>query len=302
MRFTPKTLLAALTATLISFVGFSSIVSAQCDTATFQGGFCYAFHTIDAAGNDITVKLSVPDGTGWDSIGGGGNYVHQSLVACGSNFGVEIEISAPGLSYQCSFLPGGIGDASIELASSAFSSSAMINLFGQAPCTLNGGPPALHNFNAQLAAINFTGPALVPDAAQPASLDFLQADARFLLLGTNPLSSFAQDFETGPCIEDEDGDGVLDDDDICPDTALTDALAGVPSDGLRPNRFAEIDGDGVFDTPASKLQITMEDTRGCNCAQIIEALHLGKGHTRHGCSIGIMKNWLVYAESVAVAP
>lgn len=36
---------------------------------------------------------------------------------------------------------------------------------------------------------------------------------------------------------------------------------------------------------------TIESTGGCSCEQIIEALHLGNGHTKHGCSNGVMRNW-----------
>lgn len=32
-------------------------------------------------------------------------------------------------------------------------------------------------------------------------------------------------------------------------------------------------------------------TGGCSCAQIIEALHLGLGHERYGCSLGAMEGW-----------
>jgi hypothetical protein len=34
------------------------------------------------------------------------------------------------------------------------------------------------------------------------------------------------------------------------------------------------------------------DTAGCSCEQISEELGLGHGHTKFGCSIGIMKEWV----------
>jgi len=34
------------------------------------------------------------------------------------------------------------------------------------------------------------------------------------------------------------------------------------------------------------------DTAGCSCEQIIDEVGLGKGHTKFGCSIGAMKNWV----------
>jgi len=36
----------------------------------------------------------------------------------------------------------------------------------------------------------------------------------------------------------------------------------------------------------------MGDTAGCSCEQIIDAQGLGNGHTKFGCSIGAMQNWI----------
>ena len=95
-------------------------------------------------------------------------------------------------------------------------------------------------------------------------------------------------------VSDSDGDGVLDDADLCPDTVLSD---DVPTRRLGVNRFADVDGDGVFDTsvPNGKQparSYTIADTHGCNCAQIIEAAGLGRGHEKFGCSIGEMDDWV----------
>lgn len=96
---------------------------------------------------------------------------------------------------------------------------------------------------------------------------------------------------------DADGDGVCGDVDLCPGTILPDEAAAVR---LGTNRFADIDGDGVFDTRAPKghgpgRSYTIEATGGCSCAQIIVALHAGKGHWKFGCSIGVMEKWLSLA-------
>lgn len=96
---------------------------------------------------------------------------------------------------------------------------------------------------------------------------------------------------------DEDGDGVPDNEDFCPSTAASDLSMGVPSQGLGVNRWADLDGDGVFDTvyPQGKgptLAFTLRDTAGCNCTQIIAGLALGEGHTRFGCSISAMREWV----------
>jgi hypothetical protein len=104
------------------------------------------------------------------------------------------------------------------------------------------------------------------------------------------------DGEGDVCDPDDDGDGVDDDLDLCPETAASDADAGVPSVYLGKNRWADIDGDGVFDTikPNGKgpqLYFDMVDTAGCSCAQIIEELDLGNGHSKFGCSISAMRDW-----------
>ena len=93
---------------------------------------------------------------------------------------------------------------------------------------------------------------------------------------------------------DGDGDGICDDVDACPDTAAADLS---PEVRLGVNRWALVDGDDTFDTTepngvGPKVTFTMTDTKGCSCAQIIEALHVGDGHDKYGCSIGIMRRWL----------
>lgn len=97
-------------------------------------------------------------------------------------------------------------------------------------------------------------------------------------------------------IADSDEDGVPDDEDACPGST-SDIQAGVPSVRLGTNRWADTDGDGVFDTTAPKgqgpmLSFSIEDTAGCSCADIIDALELGSGHTKFGCSISAMQWWI----------
>ncbi len=93
---------------------------------------------------------------------------------------------------------------------------------------------------------------------------------------------------------DADGDGICGDVDVCPGTTLPE---DVPTIKLGVNRWADVDGDGVFDTTPSKgkgpqLSFTIEDTAGCSCSQIIDALDLGRGHEKFGCSISAMQDWL----------
>jgi hypothetical protein len=94
--------------------------------------------------------------------------------------------------------------------------------------------------------------------------------------------------------DDADGDSVCGDVDACPETVLPEA---VPTVSLGVNRFADTDGDGVFDTTTrsrkgGRRSFTITETAGCSCDQIIAALRLGKGLRRYGCPTEIMATWL----------
>jgi predicted extracellular nuclease len=111
---------------------------------------------------------------------------------------------------------------------------------------------------------------------------------------TTPLRSSDHDGLVVYIEKDSDGDSVTDDLDVCPGTVIPE---GVPTSGLNPNHYALVDGDGIFDTvtpPGGGAGdvFTIEDTGGCSCEQIIDALHLGQGHRKHGCSVGAMRNWV----------
>lgn len=93
---------------------------------------------------------------------------------------------------------------------------------------------------------------------------------------------------------DGDDDGVDDEIDACPNTVIPE---GVPTETLGTNRYALVDGDFVFDTKEPNGQgpqetFTTEDTKGCSCEQIIEILGLGQGHTKKGCSLGAMRDFV----------
>ena len=93
--------------------------------------------------------------------------------------------------------------------------------------------------------------------------------------------------------KDKDGDGVNDDADVCPATAIPETLERE----LGTNRFALTDGDFDFDTTAPNGKgpgraYSTVDTAGCSCSQIIDALGLGNGHRKFGCSIGVLDNWV----------
>lgn len=99
-----------------------------------------------------------------------------------------------------------------------------------------------------------------------------------------------------PCARqggDADKDGICDNQDVCLETQLPDEL----SRNLGVNRWIA-DSGGVFQTSRQgkgngpDLSFTLEDTAGCSCTQIIEKLELGKGHSRFGCSISAMRDWV----------
>lgn len=111
------------------------------------------------------------------------------------------------------------------------------------------------------------------------------------------IRSIFQAGRAGKCkTPDSDGDGVLDDLDVCSGTVISEA---VPTQRLGVNRFALTDADGIFDTTpppgngeGPDLSFTIDDTAGCSCEQIIAALGLGAGHRKFGCSISAMEAWI----------
>jgi hypothetical protein len=85
---------------------------------------------------------------------------------------------------------------------------------------------------------------------------------------------------------DADGDGVVDELDVCAATELPDPLTGE----LGTNRYsASIDGfagvDGV-------ITHTLADTAGCSAVQIIKEVHLGKGHLQNGITTPHLEAWI----------
>lgn len=101
-------------------------------------------------------------------------------------------------------------------------------------------------------------------------------------------------FGTNGSPDDADGDGVANGDDLCAETELPEQ---VPTISLGVNRFALVDDDSIFDTTppqgrGPQASFTIEDTAGCSCEQIIAQLGLGAGHTKYGCSIGVMERWV----------
>jgi hypothetical protein len=88
---------------------------------------------------------------------------------------------------------------------------------------------------------------------------------------------------------DIDGDGVLDEADICPDTDLDADVA--PAD-LKKNRvWSTPQGDFAFGD-GSDAGLSVGDTDGCSASQIIALLGLGGGHERFGISQSVIADLL----------
>lgn len=88
---------------------------------------------------------------------------------------------------------------------------------------------------------------------------------------------------------DDDGDGVADGEDECPNTAIPES---VPTQMLLNNRYAltGVNDPLTFDS-TNKTVFTTTDTRGCSCEQIIDVLSLGSGHGFFGCSKSVMRQF-----------
>jgi hypothetical protein len=97
-------------------------------------------------------------------------------------------------------------------------------------------------------------------------------------------------------LPDADGDGIDDEVDVCPETLIPES---VPTKRLGVNRWALVDEDDTFDTippledgNGPHFEFTIVRTAGCSCEQIIEAMALGSGHPKFGCSAGAMLQWI----------
>ena len=148
-----------------------------------------------------------------------------------------------------------------------------------------------------------TSPSLVPqvngtaiwhiNSVEPSGLDYNDYNQPGLY-NPDPYRSSDHDAVIVGLFVDEDGDGVEDQNDMCPNTAIPES---VPTESLGTNRFALVDDDGVFDTTLPKAKgpkasFDIYDTAGCSCEQIIEAQELGDGHLKFGCSLGEMEEWV----------
>jgi hypothetical protein len=99
-------------------------------------------------------------------------------------------------------------------------------------------------------------------------------------------------------IIDADNDGVLDNIDKCVDSDIPEP---VPTQYLRPNHYAQMDEDIIFEvnTGSAKDEVIEDseydlvDTYGCTCEQILECKPGNNfGEYKWGCSEGTMNVWV----------
>jgi hypothetical protein len=96
-----------------------------------------------------------------------------------------------------------------------------------------------------------------------------------------PILTITYEFED----PDEDLDGVINDEDVCP--------GSVPDTfpQLKENRY-RYDGTGLVSGLSSNPPYTIQQTGGCSAMQIIAAMGLGAGQERHGLSRGSLDAWI----------
>ena len=178
--------------------------------------------------------------------------------------------------------PGAVNDLGNNF-SEAGCGPGIIVITGLAPTLAdNGGPTPTHALLPGSSAIDAAG-----DCG-------LVSDQRGFVRWDGACDGGA--FELGATPADADQDGVLDAVDVCLHTTIP---GSVPTNHLGVNRWALIDDDDLFDTTLPPggggepgFEFTVEDTHGCSCEQIIEAMALGWGHTKFGCSTGVMLQWI----------
>ncbi|MFX1535403.1 MAG: hypothetical protein ACFFDI_14350 [Promethearchaeota archaeon] len=138
------------------------------------------------------------------------------------------------------------------------------------------------------------------------SFDISGLDAEEYCFVFNPIEDTGEEdiretrwFTIESCDEDgdDDGDGVPNSQDECPDTVADD-----PSEGLGTNRWIWNEGwitnepDKKSDKKKAKgpkVSFTIEQTHGCSCFQILEMSGGEKeGHYKFGCSKGIIQSFI----------
>jgi len=142
---------------------------------------------------------------------------------------------------------------------------------------------------------SFGTPPTVTEILSGVALLGLRHDPNFTGPGVPAWLYAAVYFDDIQLILDSDDDAVVGDEDFCPGTVIPESG---PTETFLPNHWALTDDDDPFDFDTVMVgkgpnrSYTVEDTAGCSCEQIMEIQGLGDGHTKHGCSISAMDDWV----------
>ncbi len=114
------------------------------------------------------------------------------------------------------------------------------------------------------------------------------------------MGNYDKDPTTGVDNRDADEDGANDCSgaDKCLGTVLPD---GAPTTSLKPNHYADVDGDSILEVNDPELGIvdgmSVADTFGCTCEQILDCKPgQNNGEMKHGCSQGTIDIWVQQAD------
>lgn len=166
----------------------------------------------------------------------------------------------------------------------------------------NAGPASIGELSVEDDKLGSIGNTFPPDTlnagdsvslSRSAFIDIETTNSVFVI--ANGGACQANDQLTVTLSADADGDGVMDDDDLCPGTVIAES---VPTSGtLGRNRWALVtDGSTAFvqagPQSGSVHDFTTADTYGCSCEQIVDAAGLGAGHLKKGCSTGALLDWV----------
>jgi hypothetical protein len=248
------------------------------------------FEDVNTGGNLVTV---LPNPVTF------GDVTFTSLTGTLSVFDISLAgWSADGTEVASKTLfPGGEPDSAISIT---FAPPVAEFLLGWGDPNFSGNVLRAYDANGNLleeAAVAL-GP---PGGGHAAWIGFRRSTADIVRIIVQPDQSLPSgddyvidNIHYNSAIPDDDNDSVSNTEDICPGTVIPEA---VPTERLGVNRFALTDGDAIFDTTPPKGKgpgkvFTLADTAGCSCAQIIEALGLGEGHTKFGCSSSAIREWI----------
>jgi len=280
-----------------------------------SGEILFGFHTIlwqgsDEDGDDLVYKVdySFDGGASWnliahnldatsldvdfDQLPGNGN---TALIRVTATDGFNTSSDISDVPFVVANKPPLVAIIRPE-TDSEIDSDDPLSLQGEAADVEDGAPPpdSLFNWSSSIDGLLGSGRTVDPGKLSTGvHLITLAVSDNDGLQGTSSITLFV-DVEP-PVNQDSDNDDVFDSVDNCPGTAIPES---VPTVELIPNRWALTDDDFDFDTVVKgkgkgpNRNYSTNDTAGCSCEQIIAAQGLGKGHSKFGCSISAMDDWV----------